>query len=153
MLSTMLSQEVLQDLYNTIFSFDAKGLQIVTGDPVASQLNEPAVNDGETPFPSGGCAAGISGLTILPDGTVTPCRRLPVPIGNVKKDSLREIWATSDVLQGLRDKSRYTGKCGECSKWSACRGCRAIAFAFSKSNGNASYLAEDPQCFLLYEGK
>jgi len=153
MLSTMLSREVLQDLYNTIFSFDAKGLQIVTGDPVASQLNEPAVNDGETPFPSGGCAAGISGLTILPDGTVTPCRRLPVPIGNVKKDSLREIWATSDVLQWLRDKSRYTGKCGECSKWSACRGCRAIAFAFSKSNGNARYLAEDPQCFLLYEGK
>jgi radical SAM protein with 4Fe4S-binding SPASM domain len=148
MLNTMLSREVLRDLYNSIFSFDAKGLQIVTGDPVASQLNEPAVNDSETPFPSGGCAAGISGLTILPDGTVTPCRRLPVPIGNVKKDSLREIWATSDVLHGLRDKSRYTGKCGECSKWSACRGCRAIAFAFSGANGNASYLAEDPQCFL-----
>jgi AdoMet-dependent heme synthase len=153
MLNTMISRELLRDLYNTFFSFDARGLQIVTGDPVASQLNEPAVNDGETPFPSGGCAAGISGLTILPDGTVTPCRRLPVPIGNVKKDSLREIWATSDVLHGLRDKSRYTGKCGECSKWSACRGCRAIAFAFSGANGNASYLAEDPQCFLSYESK
>ncbi len=151
MLNTMLSREALGDLYNSIFSFNAKGLQIVTGDPVASQMNGPAVNDGETPFPSGGCAAGISGLTILPDGTVTPCRRLPVPIGNVKKDSLREIWATSDVLQGLRDKSRYTGKCGECSKWSACRGCRAIAFAFSKANGNASCLAEDPQCFLPHE--
>jgi radical SAM protein with 4Fe4S-binding SPASM domain len=151
MLNTMLTREVLKDLYNSIFSFDAKELQIVTGDPVASQLNEPAGDDSETPFPSGGCAAGISGLTILPDGTVTPCRRLPVPIGNVKKDSLREIWATSDVLQGLRDKSRYTGKCGECSKWSACRGCRAIAFAFSKANGIASYLAEDPQCFLQHK--
>ena len=151
MLNTMLSREVLKDLYNTIFSFDARGLQIVTGDPVASQLNNPGVHDGETPFPSGGCAAGISGLTILPDGTVTPCRRLPVPLGNVKHDSLREIWATSDVLQGLRDKSRYTGKCGKCSKWSVCRGCRAIAFAFSKANGNASHLAEDPQCFLKHE--
>jgi radical SAM protein with 4Fe4S-binding SPASM domain len=151
MLDTMLSREVLRNLYNTIFSFDAGELQIVTGDPVASQLSNPAVHDGETPFPSGGCAAGVSGLTILPDGTITPCRRLPVPIGNVKKDSLREIWATSDVLQGLRDKSRYTGKCGECSRWSVCRGCRAIAFAFSEANGNASYLAEDPQCFLGYE--
>jgi len=151
MLNTMLSREVLRDLYNSIFSFDAKGLQIVTGDPLASQMNESAGNDGETPFPSGGCAAGISGLTILPDGTVTPCRRLPVPIGNVKRDSLREIWATSDILQGLRDKSRYTGRCGKCSKWSACRGCRAIAFAFSKANRNASYLAEDPQCFLQHE--
>jgi MoaA/NifB/PqqE/SkfB family radical SAM enzyme len=151
MLGTMLSQEVLKDLYNTIFSLDAKGLQIVTGDPVASQLNNPGMHDSETPVPSGGCAAGVSGLTILPDGTVTPCRRLPIPIGNVKKDSLRELWATSDVLQRLRDKSRYTGKCGECSKWSACRGCRAIAFAFSKANGNASYLAEDPQCFVQHE--
>jgi len=151
MLNTLLAREVLKDLYNTIFSFEAGGLKIVTGDPVASQLNEPAVQDGETPFPTGGCAAGISGLTILPDGTVTPCRRLPVPLGNVKHDSLREIWATSSVLQGLRDKSRYTGKCGKCSKWSACRGCRAIAFAFSKANGSASYLAEDPQCFLGYE--
>jgi len=151
MLNSMLSREVLKNLYNTIFSFDARGVQIVTGDPVASQMNEPDGHDDEAPFPSGGCAAGISGLTILPDGTVTPCRRLPVPIGNVKHDSLREIWATSDVLQGLRDKSRYTGRCGECSKWSACRGCRAIAFAFSKANGNASYLAEDPQCFLRHE--
>jgi radical SAM protein with 4Fe4S-binding SPASM domain len=151
LLGAMLPREVLKDLYNTVFSYDAKGLQIVTGDPVASQLKNPDVHDGETPFPSGGCAAGVSGLTILPDGTVTPCRRLPVPIGNVKKDSLREIWATSGVLQGLRDKSQYTGKCGKCSKWSACRGCRAIAFAFSKANGNANHLAEDPQCFLQYE--
>ncbi len=151
LLNTMLSPDVLKDLYNDLFSFDTGGLRLVTGDPVASQSRKHPEYDDESPFPSGGCAAGVSGLTILPDGTVTPCRRLPVPIGNVKKDSLREIWATSDVLQGLRDKSRYTGKCGECSKWSGCRGCRAIAFAFSAANGNASYLAEDPQCFLPYD--
>jgi radical SAM protein with 4Fe4S-binding SPASM domain len=151
MLNTMLAKEVLKDLYDSLFSLDAKGLTIVTGDPVASQRNIPVQPEGDTPFPSGGCAAGISGLTILPDGTVTPCRRLPVPIGNVKKDSLREIWATSNVLQELRDKSRYTGKCGACSRWSDCRGCRAIAFAFSAANGIASYLAEDPQCFLGHE--
>jgi MoaA/NifB/PqqE/SkfB family radical SAM enzyme len=148
MLDTMLSRDRLKDLYTDLFSLDAGGLCIVTGDPVASQLRKRTEHDGEDPFPSGGCAAGVSGLTILSDGTVTPCRRLPVPIGNVRKDSLREIWATSEVLQGLRDKSRYEGKCGECSNWSGCRGCRAIAFAFSGANGNASYFAEDPQCFL-----
>jgi radical SAM protein with 4Fe4S-binding SPASM domain len=151
LLDTMISRETLKDLYNDLFSFDAKGLSIVTGDPVASQLRKCTEHDGKNPFPSGGCAAGVSGLTILPDGTVTPCRRLPVPIGNVKKDSLREIWATSEVLQGLRDKSRYAGRCGECSKWSGCRGCRAIAFAFSGASGKASYLAEDPQCFLPHD--
>jgi radical SAM protein with 4Fe4S-binding SPASM domain len=148
LLSRMLKREDLAELYNKIFSFNTGDLQIVTGDPVASQLRKPAEDDPENPVPSAGCAAGVSGLTILPDGTVTPCRRLPVAIGNVKKDSLREIWATSGILKALRDKSMYQGKCGECKKWSACRGCRAIAFAFSEVNGKGSYLAEDPQCFL-----
>jgi radical SAM protein with 4Fe4S-binding SPASM domain len=148
LLNSMLKSADLKDLYAKIFSLSTPGLQIVTGDPVASQMKMPAVDDSNVKVPSGGCAAGVSGLTILPDGTVTPCRRMPVPIGNVKKDSLREIWATSGVLRALRDKSRYTGKCGNCSRWSACRGCRAIAYAHARATGKAGYLAEDPQCFL-----
>jgi len=148
LLHKMLTKDVLEDLYRRIFSLDTANLKIVTGDPVASQFRWPAGEDGSSSFPSGGCAAGVSGLTILPDGTVTPCRRLPVPIGNVRTDSLREIWATSDVLNSLRDKSRYHGKCGNCKKWSRCRGCRAIAYEFSHARGLAHYLAEDPQCFL-----
>lgn len=148
LLNRMLKREVLEDVYNKIFCLNTHGLQIVTGDPVASQLRGPAVEDINNPLPSGGCAAGVSGLTILPDGTVTPCRRLPVPIGNVRKDSLREIWATSEVLNALRDRSGYTGKCGNCKRWSVCRGCRAIAHAHSSATGVSSYLAEDPQCFL-----
>lgn len=148
-LSKMLKKEVVKDLYSNIFSLEIDGLNIVTGDPVASQFRNPAEEDVADPVPSGGCAAGVSGLTVLPDGTITPCRRMPVPIGNVKRDSLREVWATSDVLNALRDKSRYQGKCGSCAKWSACRGCRAIALAYSQARGDGSYLAEDPQCFLL----
>jgi len=148
LLNRMLDKVVLEALYNKIFSLKPGGLQIVTGDPVASQLRAPSGGDADSSLPSGGCAAGVSGLTILPDGTVTPCRRLPLPIGNVRKDSLREIWASSETLNALRDKSRYEGKCGECKKWSVCRGCRAIAFAFSEATGKAGYLAEDPQCFL-----
>ena len=146
--NSMLKSAVLKDLYTEVFSLSTPGLQIVTGDPVASQMKMPAVDDSNVKVPSGGCAAGVSGLTILPDGTVTPCRRMPVPVGNVRKDSLREIWATSDVLRSLRDKSRYKGKCGSCSRWSVCRGCRAIAYAHARAAGRADYLAEDPQCFL-----
>jgi AdoMet-dependent heme synthase len=148
LLSSMLKKEAVEDLYRKIFSLDTGDLQIVTGDPVASQLRNPSAEDAASPWPTGGCAAGVSGLTVLPDGTITPCRRLPVPIGNIKKDSLREIWASSEILNALRDKSRYQGRCGRCAKWSACRGCRAIAFAYSESAGGSDYLAEDPQCFL-----
>ncbi|HYA31436.1 MAG TPA: SPASM domain-containing protein [Thermodesulfovibrionales bacterium] len=98
--------------------------------------------------PKGGCAAGVSGFTILPDGTMLPCGRLPVQIGNVRKDSLREVWATSRVLVALRDKGRYKGKCGRCRRWADCRGCRAIAYAVSRANGRNDMLAEDPQCFI-----
>lgn len=148
LLPHMLSQEELKDLYRKIFSLRFPGLEIVTGDPVACQMDSLAelVDLGDVPM--GGCAAGFSGLTILPDGTVTPCRRLPVPIGNVKENSLRDLWVSSPVLERLRDKSQYQGKCGSCNRWANCRGCRAIAYACSQSRGENNYLAEDPQCFL-----
>jgi AdoMet-dependent heme synthase len=148
LLDRMLTKEALADLYGKIFSLNTGSLKIVTGDPVASQFRRAASDEATSSFPSGGCAAGVSGLTILPDGTVVPCRRLPVPVGNVRTDSLREIWSISAVLTSLRDRSRYDGKCGTCTKWSACRGCRAIAYAFSQAQGMTDYLAEDPQCFL-----
>ncbi len=30
-----------------------------------------------------------------------------------------------------------------------CRGCRAIAYAYSSAKGIGDYLAEDPQCFII----
>jgi radical SAM protein with 4Fe4S-binding SPASM domain len=66
----------------------------------------------------------------------------------VRKDSFREVWATSEVLEAIRDRSRYQGKCGSCPRWAQCRGCRAIAYAFSKANGEDNFLADDPQCFV-----
>ncbi len=144
----MLRTEAVKNLYEKIFSIDMNGLKIVTGDPVASQSRRKHedIDDGDIAL--GGCAAGISGLTILPDGTLLPCRRLPLPIGNIKRDSLREVWASSEVLNALRDRSRYKGKCGSCQKWAHCRGCRAIAYAYSNAQGRGDLLAQDPQCFI-----
>ena len=144
----MLKPEQVRAMYETIFSTPAPGLEIVTGDPVASRMRaeDGAGDDGSVAI--GGCAAGISGLTILPDGTVVPCRRLPVPLGNVRQDSLREIWANSEILEKLRDRDQYEGKCGSCRRWANCRGCRAIAYAFSLARGEADLLADDPQCCI-----
>ena len=100
------------------------------------------------PFPAGGCSAGVAGLTILADGVVVPCRRLAIPLGQVGQESLRKIWATSPVLEALRDKSRYWGKCGACPRWAHCRGCRAIAYEYARAQGKPDFLAPDPQCFI-----
>jgi radical SAM protein with 4Fe4S-binding SPASM domain len=148
MAKQMLDAEKVKELYKKIFSTDTGDLKIVTGDPVASQLRAEDDGSDKGDIPLGGCAAGVSGLTILPDGTLVPCRRLYIPIGNIRKDSFREVWATSEVLEAIRDRSRYKGKCGSCKRWANCRGCRAIAYAFSKSKGEDDFLAEDPQCFI-----
>ncbi|MGO9377765.1 MAG: radical SAM protein [Dissulfurispiraceae bacterium] len=148
MLDKMIAADEVKKLYNDIFSSDASPVKIVTGDPIASQLSMNEVLEDTGDNAVGGCAAGVSGMTILTNGTLTPCRRLNIPIGNVLENSLREVWAVSPVLEALRDRKRYEGRCGKCKRWANCRGCRAIAYAYSKANGEESYLAEDPQCYI-----
>jgi MoaA/NifB/PqqE/SkfB family radical SAM enzyme len=143
----MLTPDEVRNLYAELLAVDIPGLEIVTGDPVAAQMHAPSpARRGETPL--GGCAAGVSGLTLLPDGTILPCRRLEIPLGNIRSDSLREVWATSEVLASLRDQSLYQGRCGACDRWSGCRGCRAIAWAWTRARGGEGCLASDPQCFI-----
>lgn len=148
LLNEMLPKEIVKGIYEKIFSCRTNGLEIVTGDPVASQLTSPHDGSDSGSFPTGGCAAGVSGFTILADGTITPCRRLPIPVGNVRKDAIRQVWATSKVLEALRNRSGYRGKCGACKRWANCRGCRAIAYAYSRAQGEGDFLADDPQCFI-----
>jgi MoaA/NifB/PqqE/SkfB family radical SAM enzyme len=146
----MLRKERVKELYESIFSLKTNGLKIVTGDPIVNQMSSDC-NEDNGIIPTGGCAAGVSGITLLQDGTIMPCRRLNVPLGNIREDSLREIWATSKVLLKLRDRQSYTGKCRRCCRWASCRGCRAIAHAYSCATGKESFLAEDPQCFIEVE--
>ncbi len=158
LLSEMLPTEDVRELYEYLLAIDIRNLEIVTGDPVAAQMREQkrTKKNGKKAgrasrpkgLPAGGCSAGVSGLTFLADGTIVPCRRMPIPIGNLRTDPLREVWAMSPVLEALRDRKRYKGRCGSCERWDACRGCRAIAYAVSRARGDDDFLAEDPQCFL-----
>ncbi len=147
MIAQMLAPNELETLYRSLVSRDISDFKVVTGDPVAAEMKITPNGDAGN-IALSGCAAGISGLTIQPNGNVMPCRRLPLTLGNVLNDSLREIWATSPVLEALRDRSRYRGKCGSCRRWARCRGCRAIAYASSQARGGDDFLADDPQCFL-----
>jgi len=88
------------------------------------------------------CSAGNNALTIMPDGTVYPCRRLPIPIGNVLTDGLYKIWYDSDVLWTLRNPENLKGKCHGCDLLPQCRGCRAMAYFLT-----GDYMGEDPQCW------
>ena len=145
----MLAPDRVRSLYQRILSLSCDGMALVTGDPVCAQMRAGGeCVDDQGDVPVGGCSAGVSGLTILSDGTMVPCRRLPVPLGNIRTDSIREIWAASPVLDALRTRARYEGKCGACKRWATCRGCRAIAAAASGRQDALAALADDPQCPL-----
>ena len=88
------------------------------------------------------CSAGVNALTILPDATILPCRRLPIPIGNVLKDGIINTWYNSDLLWKLRDYSSYKGKCNGCEHFLECRGCRSMAYL-----ATGDFMEEDPQCW------
>lgn len=90
----------------------------------------------------GFCPVGFTSLAILHDGTVLPCRRLEIPIGNILTDGLFKIWYASDVLWRIRDKNNLKGKCRNCENIPSCGGCRAIAYA-----ATGDYMEEDPQCW------
>ena len=87
------------------------------------------------------CVIGVDGLCVMPDGDVFPCRRFPVPIGNLLVQPLKELWKKSEILERLRRKENLKGRCGRC-ELEGCRGCRSLALSMT-----GDYLAEDPHCW------
>lgn len=86
------------------------------------------------------CSLGES-FCLMPDGTLFPCRRLPIPLGNILSEGLRGLFS-HPLLGKLKDRRCLKGKCGVCTV-GGCLGCRAMAYAVF---GNP--FEEDPQCFL-----
>ncbi|MBM3801926.1 MAG: TIGR04053 family radical SAM/SPASM domain-containing protein [Acidimicrobiia bacterium] len=92
-----------------------------------------------------GRAAGINEgrgfLFVSHTGDIYPSGFLPISAGNVRKDSLIDIYRDSPLFQDLRDTSKLKGKCGDCEFKEICSGSRARAYAMT-----GDYLAEEPLC-------
>lgn len=74
-------------------------------------------------------------------GEVFPSGFLPISGGNIRKDSLLDIYRNSALFCELRDTTKYEGRCGCCEFVSICGGSRSRAYAVSKDP-----LAEEPFC-------
>ncbi len=136
----VLNGQEWKEMVKTLLDFFS--IEIDEEDPVFThQAFQASFNSGEPELMGAPCVIGYDGLCIMPDGEVFPCRRFPVSIGNLLKESLREIWEQSTVLQGLRRKENLKGKCGTCDM-KDCRGCRSLALALT-----GDPLAEDPHCW------
>lgn len=76
-------------------------------------------------------------------GDVCPSGFLQLPAGNVRGQSLVEIYRESPLFRSLRDPSQLRGTCGVCEFRSVCGGSRARAYALT-----GDYLASDPSCLF-----
>ncbi len=93
------------------------------------------------------CTAGESLITILPDGSLVPCRRMPLPAGNVMETPLKVLYEESPALRALRAPRKVSHGCGRCRFAPQCRGgLRCLAYALT---GDA--FSGDPGCWLAEE--
>lgn len=106
---------------------------------IADRINLPM------PRYSRGCLAGISYISITPNGDIWPCPYLPFKLGNVREQPFSKIWKNNPVLNKLRSLE-YHGKCGSCNYKDTCGGCRARAYFYNKD-----IMASEPWC--LYKKK
>jgi radical SAM protein len=75
--------------------------------------------------------AGRGFLFVSHVGTVHPSGFMPIPAGNVRVQTLTEIYRQSPLFNDLRDTARLTGRCGVCEFAVVCGGSRSRAFATS----------------------
>jgi len=94
-----------------------------------------------------GITDGRGMLFVSHVGDVYPSGFLPVVAGNVRRESVKEIYMNSRVFRDLKDPNRLKGKCGRCEYRFICGGSRARAYAMT-----GDYLAQEPRCIYVPRG-
>ena len=100
-----------------------------------------------TAFRTAGVSDGKGFVFISHTGDIYPSGFLPVKGGNVRTDSLVDVYRNSSLFRVLRDPSARGGKCGYCEYQKICGGSRARAYWTS-----GDFLAEDPRCVYQPSG-
>jgi len=77
-------------------------------------------------------------------GEIYPSGFLPISAGNVRRDSLVNVYRDSRLFRRLREPDAFEGKCGVCEYRHLCGGSRSRAFALT-----GDPFGSDPRC--VYE--
>jgi selenobiotic family peptide radical SAM maturase len=88
-----------------------------------------------------GCGAGFNFVSLLPDGEVHACRKLPSLIGNLYRQPLNEIYH-GPLAAGFRQGSEA---CLGCEIRPVCGGCLAVACGY----GLDIFRDIDPYCWKI----
>ena len=80
-------------------------------------------------------------MFVAQNGEVCPAGFLPVPTGNVRRDSIVDLYRNHSLFRVLHDPGQFHGRCGECEFHLLCGGSRARAYA-----ATGDVLGSDPLC-------
>ncbi|WP_336136674.1 radical SAM protein [Natronomonas amylolytica] len=110
------------------------------GDPTAAP-------DDDSIGRRGGIIAGDGFAFVSHTGEVYPSGFLPEPAGNVRDESVVDIYQEAQLFERLRDRDELQGKCGVCEFRGVCGGSRSRAYA-----ATGDPLGSDPLCDYYPEG-
>ncbi|MDZ7688323.1 MAG: radical SAM protein [Halobacteriales archaeon] len=94
-----------------------------------------------------GVTAGDGFAFVSHTGDVYPSGFLPLSAGNVRDESVVDIYRNADLFESLRDPDELNGKCGACDYRALCGGSRSRAYA---TTGDP--LGTDPLCAYVPDG-
>ena len=95
----------------------------------------------------GGITAGRGFAFVSHVGDVYPSGFLPKTAGNIRDQSVVDIYRNADLFERLRDPDALSGKCGACEFRTVCGGSRSRAYAQA---GDPT--ASDPLCPYVPDG-
>ncbi len=91
------------------------------------------------------CSAGYMSFTVMPNGDVYPCRKLPILCGNLMQESFFDIYH-SDKMKEIRDLNKMNDVCHQCPNEKCLRGSRCLAYGYFGDE-----TAPDPHCQRLFQ--
>lgn len=144
--SKLINPNCRLDVFSTAPQYAVASLKYAEGPAVATHFTNKEAMEllrGRTKTLTefiGGCGAGRLYCGMEPNGDIQPCVFIPIKIGNIREQSLVEIWKNSSVLKEMRDRDKFEG-CGECDYKYICGGCRARAYGYFND-----LKAADPSC-------
>jgi radical SAM protein with 4Fe4S-binding SPASM domain len=107
------------------------------------QAIRPGINNPQT---SHGCSTPFDVFTLLPNGDVVPCRRLPIVVGNIKEKSFLELHYSSNKIWNLKNWENRSEECKTCNSKDECRGGgMCIAYGYF-----GTPYAPDPDCEIAF---
>jgi radical SAM protein len=109
--------------------------QLRTEGKTSAEIKQSAV------YRSFGIRDGHGIVFVSHTGEICPAGFLPLAAGNVRQDSLPDVYRNARVFQSLHDPTQFEGRCGCCQYHALCGGSRSRAF---EATGNP--LAADPLC-------